>query len=181
MGHIFVQQLDFQSRRRCSQHSVNQFVDELLSVTVGSETLGERVSLLLISSEWGVELDWPQEVVCDLEVWSTGDDLVDEILNAVDTFISEDSSNDTVIGEWNSSSVNLTVTSLVDELLDGLSRWVSVGDEWLDHLEHVSGGFVNLDKDSVMDLSQSEELQDLLWLWGKLVDTINEKLETRQN
>jgi hypothetical protein len=52
-----------------------------------------------------------------------------------------------------------------------LSRWVSISDEWFDHLKHVNGGFVKLDKDGVMDLSQSKELHDLLWLWGKLSDT----------
>ena len=58
---------------------------------------------------------------------------------------------------------------------------VTIGDEWLDHLDHVPGGLirgknvnfglVQLDEDSVMELSQSEELQDLLWLWCKLSDT----------
>lgn len=133
--------------------------------------MGERVSLLLIPSEWRAELDWPQEVVGNLEVWSASDDLVDEVLNAVDSELSELSLNDGVVGEWNSSSLDLTGSSLVDKLGDGLSGWISIGDEWLDHLEHVPGGLVQLDEDTVVDLSQSEKLQDLLWLWSKLVDT----------
>ena len=37
--------------------------------------------------------------------------------------------------------------------------------------EHVLSGLVNLDEDSVVDLSQPEELEDLLNLGGHLVDT----------
>ena len=50
---------------------------------------------------------------------------------------------------------------------------MSVGDERLDHSEHVHGGSVELDEDTVVELSESEELQNLLWLWSKLTDTIN--------
>ena len=37
--------------------------------------------------------------------------------------------------------------------------------------EHVLGSLVHLDEDSVVDLSQSEELEHLLDLGGNLVDT----------
>ena len=37
--------------------------------------------------------------------------------------------------------------------------------------EHVLSGLVNLDEDSVVDLPQPEELEDLLDLGGHLVDT----------
>jgi len=40
------------------------------------------VSLDFKSTEWGGELEWPQEVVGFLEFWSTGDDFMDEVLNA---------------------------------------------------------------------------------------------------
>ena len=132
------------------------------------------MSLDLESTEWGGELEWPEEVVGFLEVWSTGDDLVDEILNAGDTELSEGTLNDGVIGEWDSGVVDASVSSLVDELSDGLSGWISVGDEWLDHLDHVPGGLVDFDKDAVVQLSKSKKLQDLLWLWGKLADTIKD-------
>jgi len=74
------------------------------------------MSLLLNSAVWGAELEWPEEVVGFLELWSTGDDLVDKILHAVDTNLTEDTSDDAVIGEWNSGSIDLTVSSLVYEL-----------------------------------------------------------------
>ena len=96
---------------------------------------------------------------------------MDEVLNAGDSGLAELSSDDRVVGEWDSASVDLTISSLVDELGDSGSGWESVCDEWLNHLDHVPGGLVELHEHSVVKLSQSEELQDLLWLWGKLVDT----------
>jgi len=64
-----------------SDHSLDKSVDESLSVSEGT-SVGEWVSLLLESSQWGAELEWPQEVVGLLEVWSNGHDLVDEVLVA---------------------------------------------------------------------------------------------------
>ena len=46
-----------------SQHLGDETVDHLLSVSEGTESLSEGVSLLLESSEWGVHLEWPEEVV----------------------------------------------------------------------------------------------------------------------
>ena len=96
---------------------------------------------------------------------------MDEVLNAGDSVLTELASDDAVVSKWNSHSVDLTISSLVDEVRDGGSGWESVSDEWLDHLDHVPGGLVELDEHTVVQLSQSEELQDLLWFWGKLVDT----------
>lgn len=90
----------------------------------------------------------------------------------------EFSSNDAVVSKRKSSSLDFTTSSFVDKFADGLSRWVSISDEWLNHLDHVPCGFVKLDENSVVQLSQSEELKDFLWLWSKLSDTIsNRKLE----
>ena len=100
---------------------------------------------------------------------------MDEILNTGDSVFTEFTFNNTVVGEWKSSSLDFTATSFVDELGDSLSGWITVGNEWLDHLDHVPCGFVKLNEDGIVQLSQSEELQDFLWLWGKLSDTKHEK------
>lgn len=154
-----------------SHHLSDELVDHLLSVSVGTISLSEGVSLDLESTEWGGELEWPEEVVDLLELGSAGHDLVDEILHAVDTVGSELVGDDAVVGEWDSASVDLAISSLVDELGDGLSGWVTEGDVWLNNTDHVPGGLVKLDKNTVVELSKSEELQDLLWLGSKLVDT----------
>ena len=131
------------------------------------------MSLDLKSTKWGRKFEWPQEVVGFLEFWSTGDNFVNEVFNAGNSVFTEFSFDDAVVSKRKSSSLNFTATSLVDKLRDGLSRWVSVGNEWFNHLDHVPGGFVQFDENSVVQLSQSEKLQDLLWLWGKLSDTIS--------
>lgn len=133
-----------------SNHVLNEVVNELFSVSVGTETLGEGVSLLLESTVWGVELEWPEEVVGFLEFWSNSDDLVNKILNTVNTVSSEGSSNDAVVGEWNSLSIDLTISSLVNEVRDGRFGWITISDEWLNNSEHVPGTLVELDESSVV-------------------------------
>ena len=107
---------------------------------------------------------------------------MDEIFNTGDSVFAEFTFDDGVIGKRKSSSLDFTASSFVDELRNSLSGWISVGDEWLDHLDHVPCGFVEFDENGVVELSQSEELEDFLWLWGKLSDTtrIKKVRKTRQ-
>lgn len=79
--------------------------------------------------------------------------------------------DDGVVGDGNSLTVDLGVSSLVDELSDSLEVDLSVGDVWADESEHLRGGLGDSDEDTVVDLEESEELQDLLWLGGNLGDT----------
>jgi len=136
----------------------------------------EGVSLLGTGAEslsGGGELEGPEEVVGLLELGSDGPDLVDEVLNALDASVlkSFTVSDDGVIGDGDSGSVDLAVSSLVDELLDGGSGRVSVGDVGLDNSDHVHGGLGHSDEHSVVELSESKELHDLLALGAQLVDT----------
>ena len=107
---------------------------------------------------------------------------MDEILDAGDSVLTEFTFDDGVVGERKSSSLDFTASSFVDKLGDSLSGWITVGNEWLDHLDHVPCGFVKLDENGVVQLSQSEELEDFLWLWCKLSDTMEMKKvrKTRQ-
>ena len=57
----------------------------------------EGVSLDLESTERRTELEWPEEVVDLLELWSTGDDFVDDILNAVETVLAKFTLDDGVV------------------------------------------------------------------------------------
>ena len=108
------------------------------------------MSLDLKSTEWGGKLEWPQEVVGFLEFWSTGDDFMDKVLNASNTVFTEFSFNDAVVSKRNSSSLDFTAASFVDEFADSLSGWITVGNEWLNHLDHVDCGFVKLDENGVV-------------------------------
>jgi len=76
----------------------------------------------------GRELEGPEEVVGSLEVGSNGEDLVDEILDGLNSDVTEASLDDGVLLEWDTLAVDLAVTSLVDEFLDGLEVGVAPGD-----------------------------------------------------
>jgi len=129
------------------------------------------VSLLFESLEWGGELEWPEEVVGLLEVWADGPDLVDQVLDAGDTLLAERLVDDAVVGKGDSRSVDLAVSTLVDESLDGVTGWVSVGHVWLDVADHVDGSSVQTDEHTVVELTESQQLHDLLLLGWELVDT----------
>lgn len=96
---------------------------------------------------------------------------MDEIFNAGDTVLSENCLYGAVIGEGDSGSLDLSVASLVDELSDDALRGVSVGDVGFNSSDHVDGGLVKSDEDTVVELSQSEELENLFASRVQLVDT----------
>ena len=130
------------------------------------------MSLDLEADERRRQLEGPQEVVGLLELGAAGDNLVDEVLDAVDAVLAQGTGDDAVVGQGQSSSLDGAVASLVDEVGDGLSGGVAVSDPRLDHFDHVPGGLVQLHKHSIVQLSQSQQLQDLLGLGGELADTI---------
>ncbi len=45
------------------------------------------------------------------------------------------------------------------------------GNIWSNHSQHLRNWTVDLQEDTVVQLLQAEELQDLSWLWSHLVDT----------
>jgi hypothetical protein len=63
-----------------------------------------------------------------LEVGSNSVDLVDEILDRLDSDVTEGALDDGVLSEWDSLAVDLAVTSLVDHFFDGLEVGVAPGD-----------------------------------------------------
>ena len=93
------------------------------------------------------------------------------LLDADDTLLSESLLDDRVLGEGDSLLEDLTVTSLVDEASDGRQVGLSVGHVGLDESEHLLGSLGHLDEHSVVDLEESEQLQDLSRLGGDLVDS----------
>lgn len=119
------------------------------------------------------QLEGPEEVGGLLEVGADGVDLVDEILHADNAVLAEVLLNDRVVSEGNTLLVDLSVTALVDKLLDGLQVGVTVGNPGLDDLQHLSGSLGDADEDTVVDLEQTEKLEDLAGLGGHLVDTLD--------
>lgn len=119
------------------------------------------------------ELEGPKEVVGLLEVGTDGVDLVDQVLHADNAVLAELLLDDLVVGEGNTLGIDLTVTALVDKLADGLEVGVTVGDVGVDNGQHLLGGLGETDEDTVVDLDQTEELQDLAGLRSDLVDTLD--------
>jgi len=120
-----------------------------------------------------VELEWPEEVGGLLKVGANSEDLVDEILHADDTVLAEVGLDQSVVGKSNSLLLDLSVTTLVDQFTDSLEVWVSIGDPWLDNLEHLQGSLGHTDKDTIVDLQKTEKLEDLARLGCNLVDTLD--------
>lgn len=154
-------------------HLSDQSVDLLLTVAQVT-TLNEVLEFSRTETAVGVaELEGPQEVGGLLEVGADGDDLVDKILNADDAVLAEVLLNDSVVGQGNALLVDLSVSTLVDELLDALEVGVTIGDPGLDNLDHLSGSLGDTDEDTVVDLEETKELEDLARLGGNLVDTLD--------
>ena len=113
-----------------------------------------------------------------LEVRATSENFVNEVFHADDAVLTKVLLDDGVVGEGNAlgeagaSGLDLAVSTLVDELADGLQVGVTVGNEWLDDLEHLQGSLGELDEDTVVDLEKTEELQGLALLGVDLVDTV---------
>jgi len=120
--------LDGHLPRRVSflDHLSQQLVDLLLTVTEVT-TFDEVVGLLSPSSGGGVELEGPQEVGGVLEVGADSEDLVDQVLNANDAVLAEVGLNNVVGGQGSALALNLSVSSLVDKLTDGLQIGGSPG------------------------------------------------------
>lgn len=96
---------------------------------------------------------------------------MDEVLSANDSLLAQDLLDLSVVEEGNTGSSNLQETTLVDELLDGLEGGVSPGDVGLDDLEHGEGSLVQANEDSVVDLTETQQLEDLAGLGGNSEDT----------
>ena len=101
-------------------HLADEGVDVVLTVAKVT-TLDEVLELACPPATVGVgELERPKEVGRLLEVGTSGEDFVHEILNGEDVVLAEGLLNDGVVGEGDALLVNLAVAALVDKLADRL-------------------------------------------------------------
>lgn len=154
-------------------HLFDESIDVLLSVTKVT-TLDEVLELSGSEPASRVaQLERPQEVGCLLEVGTNGVDLMNQILHADNAVLAQVVLNQLVISQRDSLLVDLAVSSLVDQLSDGLEVWVAIGDVRVDDSQHFLCGLGKPDEDTVVDLEKSKELENLSWLRGNLVDTLD--------
>lgn len=152
-------------------HQLNHAVDVALTVT-SVTTLDVVGELLALESTVGVrQLEGPQELVGVLEVGAGSGDLVNQVLDGDDSVLAQVLLDEGVGGDGQTLAVDLGVSTLVDQVADRGNGGLSVGHVGLDQLQHLLGGLGQLDKDTVVDLDQSEELEDLPGLGGDVVDT----------
>jgi len=145
-------------------------IDGFVSVTPIT-TLHERMSLVVESTLGGRKLEGPEEVVGFLEMGSDSVDFVDQIFNADDLELTKSLFNDFIGGNGDSLLVDLSITSLVDHVGDGMSGGETESDIRFDFLDHVKSSSVNSDEGGVVNLSKTEQLEDLFDLRSKIVDT----------
>ena len=123
------------------------------------------------SSSRIAQLERPQKVARLFEVGSDGQNLMNQILHAHDTVFPQVLLDDLVVSERDALLVDLAVAALVDEIADGLEGGVAVSDVGLDDLEHFRGGFREADENTVVDLEETEELEDFAGFGGNFIDT----------
>jgi len=152
-----------------SDESVDLFltVSEVTSLNEVAEFSGTE------TTSWVAELEWPEEVGGLLEVGTDGEDFVDQILHADNTVLAKVLLDERVVSKSNALLVDLSVSTLVDEFADGLEVGETVGNPWLDNLEHLKGSLGETNEDTVVDLEKTEELEDLAGLRSNLVDTLD--------
>lgn len=159
--------------RRNLVHLADETVDVLLAVT-GVTTLDVVLELASAETTVGVgQLEGPEEVVGLLEVGANSVDLVDQILHADNAELAEVLLDDLVVGEGSALLVDLSVTTLVQKLADGLQVGVTVGNVGVDDGQHLLGSLGKTDESTRVDLEQTQELEDLAGLGSNLVDTLD--------
>ncbi|GBE63065.1 Rpl7bp, putative [Babesia ovata] len=170
---------DSQPSERALQHLVIcEIVHEVLTVTgITTPGLGESVPLGDETLAWRAQLEGPQEVGNLLEFRAASVDLVNYVLHSVDAVLAEVLFDDVIGADAHTApctaSADLGVTTLVEQLADGRQGGVTVGDVRVNELEHLHGGLVQLDEDTVVQLEQPEELEDEAGLGGDLVNTLD--------
>jgi len=129
------------------------------------------VRLLSPATSWSIQLEWPKEVGGILEIFTNGEDFMNKVFYANDVLLTQDLLDHSVGGDGGTPVVDFHKTSLVDQLSDTLLVGVTPCNVRFADTEHVQGSLVKFDKNSIVDLSKSEQLKGFTDLGMYLVDT----------
>jgi len=129
------------------------------------------MSLVVEATLGRVQLEIPEEVVGFLEVRATSNNLIDKLFNRIDLVLAKSLDNDFIASKRDSLLVNLSKASLVNQIGDNLSGGVTESNIRFNLLNHVKGSSVNSEEGGVVNLSKSEQSQDLSDFRRKIVNT----------
>lgn len=96
---------------------------------------------------------------------------MDQIFNRDDTIFAKAFLDELVVGQRDALTIDLSVSTLVYELTNALEVRLAVGDPRLDYTKHLESGLGEANKDAVVNLEETKELENLARLGGNLVDT----------
>src|SRR5947207_3299246 len=114
----------------------------------------------------------PQKVICLLKIWSNSANLMNQIFYTFNSVFSQCVGNSCIIRQWNTRSVDFTVPAFVNEMTDGFEIGFPIGNVGLNNLEHFLCGFGEFDKDTIVNLKKTKELQNFSRFRSHFVDTI---------
>lgn len=137
---------------------MNQIID--LGFTVTSVTTFHKV-LDFASVETAVgrtQLEGPQEIVGSLEVGADSHNFVDQVFHTNNAKVAQSSLDDLVVRKRNTLTVHFTMASLVDQLTNTLQVGIAVSNVGLNKTEHLAGGMCQADKDTIVDLNETQKL-----------------------
>lgn len=96
---------------------------------------------------------------------------MDQIFNRDDTIFAKAFLDELVVGQRDALTIDLSVSTLVYELTNALEVRLTIGDPRLDDAKHLESSLGEANKDAVVNLEETKELENFARLGGDLVDT----------
>ena len=127
--------------------------------------------LAVESSTGRGQLERCEELVDVLEVRSASENLVNNVLNTDDSVLADVLLDHVVVGNRLALLVDIHKSSLVHQLADRLEVGVSIGDVRLNKTEHLEGSLVQANENTIVNLAETEKLENLLGLRLHSIDT----------
>jgi len=106
-------------------------------------------------------------------MWPNSENVVDNVFYANDVAFTKVVLYELVVLEGNALAVDFTVTTLVYELANGLEIRISVCNEWFHQVKHLHHRFRHSDEHGIVELTQTQQFQDLAGLRAHTIDTSN--------
>ena len=113
--YVFLNSMDRQ--KECLVHSSDQVVDLVLTVAKVT-TLNKVIGDTSVTTIWCREFESPQEVIGALEVGSNGEDLVDQVLDGLETNVADVLLNNGIVVQSNALAIDLKDSSVKSDQIN---------------------------------------------------------------